>query len=183
MKFQQARNFRKGRTKKVDLVGIHTMECPEQLDTAEKVAGWFAGIAAPPASAHYCVDVDSVVQCVKEEDVAWHAKGGDVNARSIGIEMAGYAKQTPEQWADDYSTKMLDRTANLVADICARHNLPIKFVDAAGLLAGERGITTHREVTKAYKVVGGHVDPGPNFPMYDFVIKVLSYQVYPDEIS
>jgi len=183
MKFLQARYFNPGRSKPIDLVVLHDMEWAETLTTAEGCASMFHRPDSPKGSAHYCIDVDSIVQCVKEEDVAWHAKGGDVNARSIGIEMAGYAKQTPEQWADDYSTKMLDRTANLVADICARHNLPIKFVDAAGLLAGERGITTHREVTKAYKVVGGHVDPGPNFPMYDFVIKVLSYQVYPDEIS
>ena len=33
------------------------------------------------------------IQCVREEDIAWHARGGNTN--SIGIELAGFAAQRP----------------------------------------------------------------------------------------
>ena len=68
--------------------------------SAESVARWFSRPSAQ-VSAHYCVDVDSIVQCVRERDIAWHARGG--NAKSIGIELAGYARQTKAEWADAYS--------------------------------------------------------------------------------
>jgi hypothetical protein len=70
----------------IHVVVIHTMETSERGDAAEAVARWFAR-PETAVSAHYCVDADSVVQCVREEDVAWHARGG--NASSIGIELAG----------------------------------------------------------------------------------------------
>jgi hypothetical protein len=76
---------------------------------------------------------------------------------------------------------MLDRAASLVASLCAKYNIPASFVEADDLIASLSGITTHHEVTKAFKVVGGHTDPGPNFPMKDFLIKVESYLAYPEE--
>jgi hypothetical protein len=38
-----------------------------------------------------------VIQCVQEEDIAWHARGG--KTASVGIELAGFAAQTPADWA------------------------------------------------------------------------------------
>ena len=77
-------------------------------------------------SAHYCVDSDSIVQCVREEDIAWHARGG--NATSIGIELAGYAGQGPKGWDDDYSWAVLEQAATLTADVCARHRIPVRWL-------------------------------------------------------
>ena len=57
----------------IDVLVIHTMESPEKPDTAESVANWFSGSTAPQASAHYCIDGNSIVQCVHDDDVAWHA--------------------------------------------------------------------------------------------------------------
>jgi N-acetyl-anhydromuramyl-L-alanine amidase AmpD len=180
MKFQQARYRTKGR-KSFDLVVLHTMEWAERPTTAEACAGMFARDDSPKGSAHYCVDSDSVVQCVDELDTAWGAKGGDVNARAIHIEMAGFARQTAAEWDDDYSRRMLERVASLVADICTRRSIPVAFVTHEVMPLGARGITTHLAVTKAYKVSGGHTDPGVGFPMVDFVRKVDSYQAYPEE--
>ena len=73
----------------IDLLVIHTMEAPEKPDTAENVAKWFAGSTAPQASAHYCIDADSIVQCVQDRDVAWHAPGANHNG--LGFEHAGTA--------------------------------------------------------------------------------------------
>lgn len=162
--FMQAKFFRKGGNLPVKRVVIHDMEAPEKGDTAESVARYFQTLSTP-ASAHYCIDSDSVVMCVREEDTAYHAPP---NSGSIGLEHAGYASQTAADWSDDYSEKMLNVSAALCADICKRHSIPVEFVDVAGLLAGQRGITTHAAVSKAWKQ-SDHSDPGPGFPMAHYI--------------
>jgi N-acetyl-anhydromuramyl-L-alanine amidase AmpD len=180
MKFVQARNYTRGpRRCPIDLIVLHSMEAAEKPDTAEAVAGWFACASAPKASAHFCVDCDSIVQCVRVQDIAWHAKGANHNG--VGIELAGYAKQTTAQWKDEYSSAMLELAASLVGRLCADINLPAEYVDANDIKLGKRGITTHADVTRAFKIPGGHTDPGPNFPMQDFIYLVRGYVVYPDD--
>lgn len=169
--FVQARHYTKGpRTKgPITLVVIHDMEAAETTRTAENVAAWAASAGAAESSFHYALDSDSTVQCVLERDIAWHAPGANHNG--VGVELAGYARQTAAEWADAFSTAMIDRAARLVAGICRRHGIPVTFVDAASLQRGERGITTHHEVTKAFKR-STHWDPGPNFPMARFLALV-----------
>jgi hypothetical protein len=173
-RFVEAKNKRIGRREPIELVVLHTMEAGEKPDTAERVAAWFAGPHAPMASAHYCVDSDSIVQCVKESDTAFHAPGA--NANGIGIEHAGYARQTPEDWADPYSQTMLRRSAELTASLCKRHGLPVTYVDKAGLLAKQRGITTHHDVSLAFRR-STHTDPGKSFPMESYLEMVREYLV------
>ena len=164
--FVQARNYHSARTRPIRAVVLHTMEAAEKPNTAESVAAWFAGPSAPMASAHFCVDADSVVQCVREEDTAFAAPG--LNADGLQLELAGYAGQGVAGWADDYSQALLRRAAALVADLCRRHHLPVVALNAAALLRGERGITTHAAVTAAYRL-STHTDPGPSFPMVSFL--------------
>jgi hypothetical protein len=45
---------------------------------------------------------------------------------------------------------------------------PAEFVNSAGQLAGNRGVTFHREVSLAWKK-STHTDPGPNFPTVKFL--------------
>lgn len=184
MKFLQAKSFSRAERKPgaVTLVVIHTMEAPEGAATAENVASWFAGPSAPQASAHYNVDGDSVVQSVHEKDIAWHA--GPVNGFSIGIEHAGYAKQTPEGWADAYSIAMLERSAELVADICRRHNIPVERVTDEDLKAGKRhGICGHVDVTVGLTGGRGHWDPGPHFPWDWYLERVRSRMKPMDDLA
>jgi N-acetyl-anhydromuramyl-L-alanine amidase AmpD len=164
--FVQARNYTPVGGRKIKLVVIHTMEAFEKPDTAENVATWLAGTSAPKASVHYCVDADSIVQCVKDGDVAWHAPGA--NSNGIGIEHAGYARQSAEDWADSYSEATLVRSAALTAKLCSVYGIPVQAVDADGLVRGESGITTHRAVSTAFKK-STHTDPGPHFPMDQYV--------------
>jgi peptidoglycan hydrolase-like protein with peptidoglycan-binding domain/N-acetyl-anhydromuramyl-L-alanine amidase AmpD len=166
--FVQAKNFTRANRTLVDAVVIHTMEAAEASTTAERVAAWAAGPNAPRASWHYAIDDDSIVQCVKEEDVAWAAPG--CNGKGIQLEHAGFARQTAEQWSDGFSMQMLARSALLTARICKRWNVPIQFVDATALVRGERGITTHWEVTKGPgKGRTTHTDPGKHFPMARYI--------------
>lgn len=173
MKFIQAANWTpRSQPRQISWIVLHSMESQEKPDTAENVALWFAGDTAPQASAHFNVDANSIVQCVAEQDIAWHAPGA--NANGIGIEHAGRAAQTREQWLDNYSLPMLDLSARLVADLCRRYNVPAIFQPWPALQKGARGITTHREVSLAFKR-STHTDPGPGFPMDFYLGRVLLF--------
>jgi len=155
--------------KRVDLLVIHTMEAPEKPKTARAVAQWFAGPNAPKASAHWNVDADEIVQSVLERHIAWHAPGA--NGSGIGIEHAGYARQTEAQWLDAYSLSTLSRSAWLAARICKRWNIPVQRLSITDLRAGHRGFCGHVDVSKAWGK-STHTDPGPNFPWSRYLAMV-----------
>jgi N-acetyl-anhydromuramyl-L-alanine amidase AmpD len=167
--FLPARWFTPGRTKRANLVVIHSMEGGKTPYAAKTCANFFAK-GSRRVSAHYCVDSGQVYQSVREQDTAWHAP--NANARAIGIEHAGYARQTPAEWADSYNSAMLKRSAKLVADICRRNRIPIVKLSASDVAAGKAGIASHADVTKGTGVSGGHWDPGPNFPWDRYIAMV-----------
>lgn len=165
--YLEAKNYTKvDRSKQIRHIVIHSAEIKETLTAAEALAKWCAGPNAAKSSWHFAVDADSITQSVKEEFIAWHAPGA--NKTGIGIELAGYARQTEEEWRDEFSWQTLQRAARLVSYLCRRWNIPQQFVDAAGLRYGVGGITTHAEVSKAFKK-STHTDPGKGFPMEDFL--------------
>lgn len=173
VKFVQAKGYTKvdiTKPRPIDLIVIHTMEAPVTLKTAENVASWFGGPQHPAASAHFCVDPDSIVACVHVEDVAWQAPGANNNG--IGIEIAGYAKWTRDEWLSDKNSEMLRRVAGLVRWLADHHAVPLVFVDAEGLKRKERGLTTHAAVSKAFGK-SDHWDPGQGFPL-DVVLDLAS---------
>jgi N-acetyl-anhydromuramyl-L-alanine amidase AmpD len=159
--FIPAKNYTKGRIAKVRVIVIHDMEAGEVKGTARSVAGRFGSDHAPQASAHYCVDRDEIIQCVRDEDTAWHAPG--CNADGIGIEHAGMAKQSRRDWTDPYSARMLVRSAKLTATLCRKHGIPPVHLTNEELRAGKKGIVGHVQVSAVYKR-SDHWDPGPNFP-------------------
>ena len=70
-------------------------------------------------SAHYGVARDGRIwQWVAESSTAWHAGNFTVNQQSIGIEHEDLAH-------DDFTETLYKTSAELIADICKRHNLPI----------------------------------------------------------
>ena len=170
--FVESPNMTRTSGRSIDVVVVHTMEIAERLDGAEAVARWFSRPESE-VSAHYCVDADSVVQCVREEDIAWHARGG--NEHSIGVELAGRAGQGADGWSDAYSRAVLERAAAIVADVCERYEIPVRWVRAAGLRQGRRGLTGHAEVSRAFHK-SDHWDPGPGFPVTRFLSLVRMAQ-------
>jgi len=164
-----ATNFTRANRTTVDNVVIHTIEIVEASYSADRTAAWGAsGARAPRASWHYALDDDSTILCVPEEHVAWAAPG--LNRRGIQLEHAGFARQSADEWFDPFSRRMLARSAKITAAICTRWNIPTVFVDAAGLLRGERGITTHYQVTRGPgKGRTNHTDPGRGFPMSTYL--------------
>lgn len=167
--YVEAKNWtRAAPAQRKDLIVIHCMEVAEASTTAEWCAGYFAGAhgAAPEASAHYCVDDDTVICCVPDDRIAWHAPGA--NRNGIGVEHAGYARQNRAQWVDDFSLRMLALSSQLTAWLMRRHAIPLQFVVADHVKLGGRGITTHEQVSKAYGK-SSHWDPGPHFPIGDYL--------------
>lgn len=162
--FVQAKHYRDGGNLPVHRIVIHDMEFPERSTAAEDVAAYFKR-GPVRASAHYCCDNNSIVQCVSEDDIAFHAPP---NSHSIGVELAGYAKQSPAEWRDPFSSAMLHRAAQLVAEVCTRHGVPPVWLTPADLKAGKRGITSHNNVSKAFGQ-STHTDPGPAFPAGWFI--------------
>lgn len=175
--FIQAANFTKAGRQTATLIVIHTMEAKEKPGTARSVAEWFGGKrgAAPKASAHFCVDQDEVIQCVRLDDVAWHAPGA--NRVGIGIEHAGFASQTPEDWNDEASRAILARSAKLCAEIMSAAGVSPGRLTPDQVKAGMSGICGHIDVTRAFPDEGhGHTDPGPNFP-WDGYLKLVSEEL------
>lgn len=185
IKLIRAKHYQPAERTAIDLVVIHTAECPERPNSAEAVASYFTDPKTKDgkpihASAHYTVDVDSITCSVLEKDVAWHTPGKRpdgrfVNNISIGVEHAGYAKQNPDDWADDYSLAMLARSAELVAEICLRYGIPIRKLNVAELAAGERGLCGHVDCTVAFNKGKGHTDPGANFPWDSYIETVARF--------
>lgn len=154
----------------VDLIIIHTMETPERPRTARDVAEWFAGPNAPQASAHFCIDDEQIIQCVRLQDVAWAAPGA--NRDGVHLEHAGYAGQTEVQWDDDYSQAVLWNSAQLAAQLCQRFGIPPVKVDPK---PGARGFCGHVDVTNWRNGGRGHQDPGPNFPWGQYLALVAEF--------
>ncbi|RDI75230.1 N-acetylmuramoyl-L-alanine amidase [Gaiella occulta] len=163
--FVESPNVTRAERRRIDVVVIHTMEIGERDGAAAACARWFADPAAQ-VSAHYCVDAGTVIQCVRERDIAWHARGG--NGNSVGIELAGFAGQGADGWSDPYSQAVLERAAAVAAGVCARHGIPMRRLRGADLRARRRGIGGHADVSDAFGK-SDHRDPGPDFPWQRFL--------------
>src|SRR4051795_9201152 len=136
-----------GANANITRIVIHDEEVAVGATSARDVAHFFAD-PSTGTSAHYVVDADSVEHCVAEDVVAFHAPP---NAGSIGVEHDGFARFTAAEWAEPGSAATLARSAALVAEICQRRGIPVTFLSVDDLLAGKSGITTHSNVTAAFK--------------------------------
>lgn len=139
--------------------------------TAKSVAEYFTNPASG-GSAHLVVDDNTCYRCLPNEAVAWGAPGANENG--FHIEQCGYAAWTSAEW--EHHLNELHRGAYKAALHCKLFHLPARFVDAAGLKLGHRGITTHAEVSKAFpNNSGNHHDPGTGWPRALFMSLVAHY--------
>lgn len=162
---------------------LHAMQYHEKGDSAEWCGNFFAGrlpdgkggfLPPPRSSANFSIDSNSIVEHVPAELVAWHAPGA--NQLGIGLEHAGFVRQTAAQWLDAYGKSMLSLSSRLCAELCEHFSIPCVYVDAAGLRSRQPGITTHEQCTKAWPEKGGtHTDPGPGFPLQWYVGEVRKH--------
>jgi len=177
---------RKAGPQRKTLIVLHCMQWPTKLDSAEWCGKFFAGAldpdpktlkvpAAPMASANFCVDGDSVVQCVPAEMWAYHAPGA--NPQGIGVEHPGFVAWSRAQWLAPKSAAALAMGARLVAELAMHFQIPCEFLDADDVRAKLSGITTHEQVAIAFpeKNPHPHKDPGLGFPVRDYLDRVRGY--------
>jgi hypothetical protein len=125
---------------------------------------WFENCAAQ-ASAHYVVSSEGgMAQCVREEDIAWHAGWWYTNTHSIGIEHAGYINNP-----DSFTKEMYHASARLSAWCCKKYKIPID----------RKHIIGHYEVPGCSSGSGGgvdcHTDPGPYWNWKEYMLLILYY--------
>jgi hypothetical protein len=174
MSFNGARHFRRGQRRSPAIwVVLHATHGGEGLRKAEDAGHMFATLplAGPKKSAHCCVDTDSVVQCVPWECEAYHG-GPTANQFGEGVELCGSADQTLAQWLDALSLPMLSIAANIVRWRCSELRIPMVFRTATDLRSHVAGVTTHREISRAFPQDTTHYDPGPHFPIDAFMAAV-----------
>jgi N-acetyl-anhydromuramyl-L-alanine amidase AmpD len=165
--FIEAKGYEKRIAKKKRII-IHTTENVQSDKVAENIAmKWHL---TKSVSCHFIVGSELAIQCVPESAVAWHAVPD--NDESIGIELVGRHTQT---WDSDFAIRQLELAAQLAASLASTHAIPIVRGTIADL-PHTSGVWGHSDVTKAYNVVGGHIDPGPNFPWAKFLPACIAWQ-------
>ena len=130
------------RTARVDLLILHDMESNYQ-----SAISWFQKRDSQ-VSAHFCLreDGQEVTQMVHLADKAWHVCA--FNSRSVGLEMAGFAKH-------GFAPAELDAAAKIFAYLCSHLQIPVRH--ARGGVGP--GIESHWGLGAAG---GGHSDPSTN---------------------
>ena len=125
-------------------------------ESAESALRWFEDPRSR-VSAHLVIDRDgTITQCVPFDRRAWHAGAGvlhgegDVNGYSIGIELV-------DRSDDPYPEAQLARLAEVTAELVRTYRIPLNR------------IVGHQHIAMP---AGRKVDPGRDFPWYDFLLSV-----------
>jgi N-acetyl-anhydromuramyl-L-alanine amidase AmpD len=163
-------NYSRRLRPRTQAIALHATDGHEGTRKDDDVAAMFAGPLAKPRSCTWVVDADSITRCVPPVMTAWHC-GHTGNARCEGVELCGLAKQSRAEWFDEMSLRTLCIAARLVAMRCTEYEIDPVFVNAEQLRNGYRGITTHAEISLAWHE-SDHDDPGPHFPMDEFIAAV-----------
>ena len=168
----KARWFTPGRAGvKIELIVIHSMEAPKSDGRARSTAHFFQ-VEENESSAHLCCDDKEVIQCVEFEDTAFQCR--NANHNGVGIEHAGYAKQTQDEWLDEYGKAMLELSAAAAAALCKQFDIPVQkaeFAAADDPHVTKPGFVAHHDVP----LHGSHWDPGTGFPWDYYLGRVQFY--------
>lgn len=173
-----AKNYTKGRGgDEIDILVIHTAENQELPGQAAHLVQWFAGASAPEASAHVMIDNKTFLTSVDDVDTAWAVDDFPLNQCSKSFEFTGHSSNTAAEWSDAYEKGVLaEATIAFKADM-KKYSIPAHHLTDAEILAKHKnpqdktikGICTHADISRALKIVGGHTDPGVNFPLQQFI--------------
>lgn len=169
----------------IDTIVIHTTEGrydesrPFEENQSRVYAGvvrYFSDPGRRKVSAHYVVGPDGgVTRMVREKDIAFHATY--YNARSIGIECAGWAARR-RTW----TPKLLEALADLVEALAWRYRVALDhppgdartsggFFTGAGIVGHDQIQTPGSAAAREHAV---RTDPGPYFPWAHFLEMVRS---------
>ena len=135
----------------VDLVVIHDCEGGYGPST-----NWFANRHSQ-VSAHLVLKEDGseATQCVALAGKAWHVC--NFNSRSVGLEMAGFAKA-------GYGENEWQAAANIIAFLLNHYKLPVRWVP----YGQGAGFCRHYDLGEAG---GGHSDPTTDPAVWEGFVK------------
>jgi N-acetylmuramoyl-L-alanine amidase len=164
---------RRGRGR-VELVVLHYTAMPDCAAALDRLCDPVAEV-----SAHYLIDADgTVLSLVDEAARAWHAGAGewrgagDVNSRSIGIELANSG-------AEPFAEAQMEALERLLAGILDRHGLgPEAVIGHSDMAPDRKGDPGARFDWRRLAVQGLSVWPKPAEPG-DFIADLRAFG-YPD---
>ena len=181
--FVQAAHVSAGSNVPVTRIVIHGTVSRTYAGAALDVARYFASPSSG-GSAHYVVDPATVVQCVREASIAWHAPP---NPHTLGVEFCDLVDWTQAQrydskrfpteaaWAARWDLTefdaMLRLGARVVRALADRYGVPLSLIGPSELLAGHHGQCSHLSVSQAWHQTDHH-DPGTTFPWSRFMAYV-----------
>jgi len=142
---------------------VHTTEG----ETAEGAAVWFSTPGLPPneqGSSNVIVSDDICYRVLDDLIIPWAAP--PFNTRGFHIEITGFAHWTSSEWASH--KKRVENAAYRAAIRCHRYSIPVIWRSPEDLRANRNGITSHANIDLAYHQ-SNHTDPGPNFPVQEFL--------------
>lgn len=133
------------------------------MPSCEGARDWLCN-ATSEVSAHYLIDRDgTLIQMVEEDMRAWHAGAGawggqgDVNSRSIGIEMANTG-------AEPFSEPLMTMLETLLRGLMSRWSIPAQNVIAHSDMAPGRKIDPGARFDWTRLARQGLVQPTPTAP-------------------
>lgn len=162
------RNRSSRRGSPVQAVAVHSTESsdiPHSKDDLRGVRGWFDN-ASSQASSHIGIDGDGNAELwVPSEEKAWTIL--ELNDRTVNIEFVGRAAQPRKDWEE----AQIKHGARWAAYWAIKYNFPIqrgvvKNVHGYPVIT-RKGVITHKQLTDAG--FGSHTDPGPAFPIAEFI--------------
>lgn len=164
----------------VQLIVIHTTEGSSHEQSAEDGAAYNQR-RDDGTSAHYFVDSNSIVHCVRTADQA-HTARRQGNRRGVHYELCGKAGWSAATWQGGYQQAMLRRAAAQCARDAKKWGIPVRHLTVAQVAAGAKGFCSHWDITRAFPEDNGtHTDPGPNFPWTQFLNMVRAELDPPNE--
>lgn len=126
--------------------GIAHITVNQPLTPAIAVARFFEE-GSVEASSTYVVGFDEIIQCVPESGEPYAAAGA--NLTHFHVEIVGMPTMTSAEWI---ASLQFQSAARLFAERFAALGIPAVLVDAEGLLRGDRGLSTHWDVTQAVRL-------------------------------
>lgn len=173
-KVRHVRNQSSRRGAPIQAVAVHSTESQDLpgWDDLNGVGSWFDNSAAQ-ASSHIGIDGEGhSVEWVPADMKAWTIL--ELNPVTLNIEFVGRAAQPAGAWEEH----QIKTGAKWTAYWCLKYGIPAQ-VGAVRAINGfpvitKKGVIRHKDLTDAG--FGTHVDPGPQFPMDDFLSAVKFYK-------
>lgn len=156
-------------------VEVHSTESQDQFRSRQDLVAirhWFDNPSSS-ASAHIGVDGDGNTEVwVPSTRKAWATL--DANDFTVNIEFIARAAQSAKAWEE----AQIKEGAKWAAYWAIKYDLPVQRGRVKNVhgqcVCTKKGILTHKDITDAG--FGSHIDPGPTFPMNDFLKAIRYYK-------